>query len=513
MKLKKISYILIFLLLISCEDYLKEEPYSFLSEENFPEKAEDGRIALNGAYNVLTNNNIVGYQYVLHVLADTELGTYGCCLSNSYGLYQDFARTSADGFPRNIWVDLFQGINSTNVVLDVVAEKKFEGGDKLIAEAKALRAYYYIQATNFFGEVPFLQTSTNGIASLDAQRTNVDEIRSQIIADLDEAEQVMEQYPDEFAVQNRGGLITLGTVKMIKAKLYMYMTGWRRSSDGEMIAGDPSYWANVRDLCQEIIDLGVYSLDPDYTKVFSDYYLDNYNTESIWEIDFSMPTNGATLPNAMTAPPYGAGSAGGFGNMRSTKDFYDLYDTLDTRRDWSLGQGNFSGYEFVPAETISNRPFINKFRKVAGNGDHGFRTPHNTPIYRYSEVLLMLAEALNEINNGPTPEAYDAINQVRYRARPLDHKDDGLVLPDLTSLDYDSFKNAIIDERAFELAFEGQRRIDLIRWGIFIERISSFAPEVSEMSKAENVREYHMLLPVPLEEMNLNPEWSQNDGW
>lgn len=493
---------------------MKEEPFSFLSEKNYPENAEDGRIALNGAYNPFYNQNIAGYVYLANSIADTDFGSFGASLSNTYGLYQNFDRTSADGFPSGLWIDLFRGINSCNVVIDVATEKQFDGADKLIAEARGLKAYYYLQATSLFGDVPLLLTSTNGIGSLRAKRASVDDVRTAMLADLDEAERIMETYPGEFAVASRGGLLTLGAVKMIKAKYYLAMTGWRRSSGGEMIPGDPAYWTNVRQLCQEIVDLGVYQLDPDFTSLFADYYLDVYNDESIWEIDFSMPSYGSTLPNAMSSGPYKAGSGGGFGNMRTTIDFYNLFDTLDVRRDWSMGTGSFSGYTFVPSATVSSRPHINKFRKVAGNGDHGFRTPYNTPIYRYSDVLLMLAEALNEINNGPTPEAYNAINQVRYRARRSDHKDDGMALPDLGGLDYTAFKDAVINERAFELAFEGQRRFDLIRWGIFMERLGSFPDAFYGMSKAAKVREYHMLMPVPLQEMDLNSElWQQNDGW
>lgn len=514
MKLSKITYILIFSLFLSCEDFLEEEPYSFLSEENFPETAEDGRIALNGAYSVFRGQNIVGYDDVTHNIADTEFGSFGAALTNRYGLWQAFNRTSADQYPTRLWTDLYKGINSCNVVIDVVNEKQFPGGDKLVAEAKALRAYFYLRAISLYGDVPLLLKSTNGISSLSAERTSVDEIRTQIILDLEEAEQTMEAYSGEFAVQTRGGLLTLGAVKMIKARLYMLMTGWRRSSGGEMIQGDPSYWTNVRDICQEIIDLGVYQLDADYTNVFADYYLDTYNAESIWEADFSMPAYGSTFPNAMSSGPYGSGSGGGFGNMRTTDAFYNSFDTLDVRRDWSMGTGTFSGYDFVPAETLSSRPHINKFRKVPGNGDHGWNTPYNTPIYRYSEVLLMLAEALNEINNGPTTEAYDAINQVRYRARRADHKDDGMALPDLAGLNYNSFKDAIIDERAFELAFEGKRKLDLIRWGLYMERLQAFPDDTYGVPKAANVREDHMLLPIPLEEMNLNDGiWNQNNGW
>lgn len=513
MKIRNIIILFVILSFISCEQFLEEKPYSFLSEANFPESADDGRIALNGVYRIFSNGNIRGYNHVLNTSSDSDLSTFGASLTNAYGLYQNFIRTSADGFPKNLWIDLYSAINSCNFVIDATETKGFEGGDKIIAEAKALRAFFYMELINYFGDAPLKEHNTVGIAELNQPRKSVDEIRKLCTEDLDYAESTMAKYPSVFAVHTRGGLLTLGAVKMIKAYHYLYMAGWRRSWDGKMIEGDKKYWTNVRDICKSIIDMGVYQLDADYTNVFRTYYLDKYNKESIWEIDFSMPDNGHTFPNAMNAPSYGSTSGGGFGNQRGALSFYNAFDPLDTRRDWTIGNGKYSGYNFVPNPTIISRPYILKFRKVAGNGDNGWNTPYNVPVYRYSDVYLMLAEALNEINNGPTPEAYDAINLVRYRARPADHKTDGTVLPDLNNLNYDSFKTAIINERAFELSFEGFRRMDIIRWGIYLERIKMVDDVTYGMQKASNVKEYHMLLPIPLDELTQNGDWKQNNGW
>jgi len=268
--MKNKIYIILFLFfsLISCEQFLEEEPFDFLSEANFPETAEDGRIALNGVYRIFSNGNIRGYQHVLNNNADADFSSYGASLTNAYGLYQNFVRTSADAFPKNLWINLYSAINSCNFVIDVTEEKGFEGGDKLIAEAKALRAFFYMELTNYFGDAPLKVHNTVGLSELDKPRSSVDEIRQLCIEDLNYAETTMAKYPETFALHTRGGLLTLGAVKVIKAHLYMYMAGSRRSSDGQMISGDKNYWTNVRDLCQDIISMGVYELDPDYTNVF-----------------------------------------------------------------------------------------------------------------------------------------------------------------------------------------------------------------------------------------------------
>ncbi len=516
MKTKYLFTILILFLLSSCDDFLKEEPFSFLTQDNFPGKVEDADIALNGAYYPLTQNFIRGYQNLLGTCAGTDLTTYGGSKTNAYAMRAFYVWSPADRWPVRRWDHLYQGINACNFIIESVNEKGYEGADKAVAEALALRAFYYLELTITYGDVPLKLDQSKGIDGLDLPRESVDVIRTAMLEDLTSAENIMEEYPEIYKkVYTRQGKLTLGAVKMIKAHYYMYMAGWRRSWDGQMIEGDKSYWTNVRDLCQEIIAMGVYELDPDFTNVFKDLYRDIYNKELIWEIDHSMPDNGSTFPNALTAGKYGAGKGGGFASLRSNLDFWDLYDPLDVRRDWTLGHGSFkTGYDFVPSNNQrGKRPKINKFRKVPGNGDHAWRTPYNIPVYRFSAVYLMLAEALNEINDGPSPEAYAAINTVRERARPAEHKTDGTVLPDLSGLNYESFKLAIIDERAFELAMEGFRRYDIIRWNIFLERVKMVSDDYYGGFQEANVRDFHMLEPIPLQEMDLNPEWRQNDGY
>jgi hypothetical protein bacD2_05395 len=145
----------------------------------------------------------------------------------------------------------------------------------------------------------------------------------------------------------------------------------------------------------------------------------------------------------------------------------------------------------------------------------------NWYILRYADVLLLYAEALNEWNQGPTDEAYEAINMVRRR---------GFGLPvetassdaDLSGLSYDQFQQAIRDERAYELAFEGQRRQDLVRWGIYYESIQQTAKDLNEWySKGSEYyvcseytyKDKNELLPIPQRDMDLMTQFQQNPGW
>ncbi|NGM90424.1 RagB/SusD family nutrient uptake outer membrane protein, partial [Parapusillimonas sp. SGNA-6] len=149
------------------------------------------------------------------------------------------------------------------------------------------------------------------------------------------------------------------------------------------------------------------------------------------------------------------------------------------------------------------------------------RTATNFPLLRYSDVLLMFAEAENEVNGSPTEEAYEAINQVKRRAYGYDQFTPNTDI-DEDDLSYQEFLEYIQDERSRELAFEGLRKSDLVRWGIYVRNMQYIAQDVAPLSgdfydfprrTFGSVTERHTLWPIPTYEMGLNPHLVQNPGW
>lgn len=173
--------------------------------------------------------------------------------------------------------------------------------------------------------------------------------------------------------------------------------------------------------------------------------------------------------------------------------FVNSFEAFDTRTsqiitEWTstasgelvLGLGNDQSFPYkLPFDPNSNAFF-------AGN---------DIPIIRYSDVLLMRAEALNEVS-GPTQEAIDLINQVRTRsgATPLD----------LAGFTTESLREAILQEREWELYFEGNAREDQIRHGVMISRAQA---------RGKNAQEFHRLYPIPQVELDANPALEQNPGY
>jgi hypothetical protein len=193
--------------------------------------------------------------------------------------------------------------------------------------------------------------------------------------------------------------------------------------------------------------------------------------------------------------------------------FIDNGTIKDTRRDVSYVKQTVAGVNPTTGQpviyTFPRALFIKYVDDLTKPYTQRAANPTDFPLIRYSEVLLILAEALNEENSGPTPEAYEAINQVRRHAFGQLPYTAPSALPgvDLSGLDRDGFRKAIQDERLFEFIQEGKRWFDLVRWGILVE-------EISKVSFKSAVSERNYLYPIPQEQRDLNPEglW-QNPGY
>ena len=208
---------------------------------------------------------------------------------------------------------------------------------------------------------------------------------------------------------------------------------------------------------------------------------------------------------------------------------YNLYGAGDLRRDWAIAPYGYGGNPLVRVNkgTLIYDRNCGKWRR-----SYELLTPksknntgQNFPILRYSDVLLMLAEADNQANNGPSVNAYNAINQVRRRGYgfPINTPN---VTSDLTpGLGKIQFQQAIQDERARELCFETQRRPDLIRWGIWTQTMSVLSNQITTDLGA-NALKYaaipaanaasspkFLLYPIPASEINVNKAATQNPGY
>jgi len=279
-----------------------------------------------------------------------------------------------------------------------------------------------------------------------------------------------------------------------------------------------------------------HALNPDFTQVFINYAQDKYDIkESIWEAEFWGNRLDAYTETGwvgyVNGPPCKNTLTGiGFGAVEITADYYYKFQAGDLRRDWTIA--NFTYNATGPAgsktaiTTTSTKSLYTRYpgkfrREYELISRNGANTPENFPLLRYSDVLLMFAEAENEVNNGPTTAGYSAINLVRERG--FGKLLSGATNPnqyDLTALSHDSFLQAIIDERSRELGFELLRKFDLIRWGIYIPTMQNIANEIAiDVPGAyygvfySNTTPKYVLWPIPVRELTLNKALIQNEGW
>ncbi|GHB57270.1 RagB/SusD family nutrient uptake outer membrane protein [Persicitalea jodogahamensis] len=411
----------------------------------------------------------------------------------------DFAIPTADGLTTNTHVlnqyrldyDIIARANQVLVLIDDV---DFDATSKanLKGQAQFLRAYAYFELVRYFGRAPLHLTPVANRQEAAAELANTEQLYAQIEKDALAATTGL------FAKSKQEpGRVTSGSAKTLLANVYIQQ----------------KKWAQAEPLLRDVITSGEYSLMPNYVDAFSTSTGNKNNKESVFEVQFlegSAGLNGnflySFMPRPMTPeelkPITGTSNPqplSGEGNNIPTPDIIAAYEPGDTRKDVSIGYVTLSG------SLRKNKvyPYIKKYAKPhALNGNHGM----NWPIYRYSEVLLFMAEALNE--QGKTGEAATYLNQVRKRAG----------LADTKAASQAAMRDAIFQERRVELAFENKRWFDLLRSGKAVETITAYGqrikanPEayyypVSEGSlpRSNAFTQIDLLYPLPADESSLTP--------
>jgi hypothetical protein len=354
------------------------------------------------------------------------------------------------------------------------------------------------------------------------------EVYAQILKDMTEAETRV-QTSTTIGNPSR---ISKTTVQGILARVCLHMAGYPLR--------DASKYADALAWAKKVQASGEHSLrttfdaaltNSAYSQIFINHARNVYDTkECMWEADFfgnytdayrEAGRVGNTNGIAFNGSNYGdTGYSYGFINV--TGRLYNLYQSGDTRRDWAIAPYYYSGNNRVvwPATTSVYNRNCGKWRRSyelqASGGKNQNYTPQNFPLLRYADVLLMLAEAENEVN-GPTTVAHTALNLVRARAGASQYT--GATVIGSQS----AFRQVIQDERARELCFEGLRRQDLIRWGIFLPLMKATGAQFATDNPSggvlygvlgyNNVSERHLLLPIPAAEISVNNAMTQNPGW
>ena len=486
-----ITFILSAGLFVSCTD-LEVTPTSFITEQNFFKTQDDAVASVTAVYASLSldpgEQSLFGRN--LYFLTDMASDYAAAGVSATNPQVRALSSLTHDATSDRVqvaWRQIYNGINRANIAIDNIPN--VPGGSavvktRLINEAKFIRGLLYFHAVRLWGGVPIVlhEATSIKLESLKSRRASVDEVYAQIITDLNAAEALPPTYGASDA-----GRATSGAAKAILAKVYLTRKDW----------------PNAILKSREVINGGYgYALFETFQDIFTK--TKKNGKEHIFSIQFepNQAGNGSSGNNFQGTSFTGFTATEPADIISDVALFYDIYAPGDVRRDVSykkqlLNPATGTLYTFP-------KPIFSKYLDLNNLATPG-NVAINFPIVRYADILLSLAEAINE-KDGATLEAHELVNQVRRRAfaKPILTPD---VTVDLVGLTIPQLRAAIQEERKKEFVQEGQRWFDLVRWGTLVT-------EVKKVTAKNSVSDRNNLFPIPQSERNLDPVGlPQNDGY
>ena len=467
-----ISTLLMLLLLAGCKkEFLEKSPPDALTEVGFYNSAERAQLGVNAIYVSLQS----AWSINLYRIYDVPSGEV--LLSNTVPLeYNNFTYFPALNQIHDTWRGLYEGVYRSNLAIANIPGINMAEALKsqYVGEAKFLRALFYFDLVNIFGAVPLItQPLPDTDASLIA-RTPVADVYKVIIADLLAAEAGL---PVSHSGANLGR-VTKGAAQALLGKVYLYNKDY----------------ANAEKYFLLVINSGKYGLMDNFQEVWHRSF--ENNKESIFEVQFAdIGGSGSNGRNGSYLPAVNGATGSGL----ATKRAFDAFDPTDPRRAMSIFR---PGDSFAPNVSTALATFSAVWSATGYAVKKGMwpimyvnSNGINYPIIRYADVLLMYAEAANELNK--LTEARAAVNQIR--ARP------SVNMPAITAANTGTkaaMFNAINKERQVELMFEFIRFNDLRRWGLALQELGPIGYQAK-----------HALFPIPQLELDINPKLTQNQGW
>ena len=546
---------------VSCS--LEDKSFTNVDMATYMEDAAQAESVLMGVYNQMTKD-----------------GLYSLCLSSLFTMPTDLAKpegastvgmreqsnnafSTTDLYVQTMWQTLYQSIYYANNFLEAI-EAKIEGFSEndqqrslvYIAEAKALRALFYFELVRWYGNIPLItKTSQSANETRSFKQEDPVKVYEFIERDLLDAIDILPYATADNIRSNNSYRFSKGAALGLLVKVYATWAGYPLK--------DTSKWESAATVAEELINSGKHKLLPSFKTLWENAGASVWNPdESLIEVSFWSPqsTNSSSgrigkfngvmaetgsikgtmntafvrcqptfLANwkdydkdqrwALTFADYKYTNLNGKTGIVSAKiDGETTHVTFamamdDSHPNWTADWRRYYSYQLTPSKWDTEIYVPDSYQLQDNN-----RSNVNWYVLRYSDVLLLYAEAINEIH-GPNQDAYKYLNMVRRRAFGNDVNASSNA--DLSGFTQEEFRQAIRDERAYELAYEGHRRQDLIRWGIYVDTIEQTYQGL--MSWHETAPDYfiavdytkknkHELLPIPQREVDLCG-FSQNLGW
>ena len=542
--MKKIIYIILALgfLMSSCgEDFLETVPYSFTSPENFYQTEADYELAINGVYDVINSSGIQGQgnlptwgrglYFMLNGSTD-EMVANGATGGVTYAPFGNASYTSDSEFLRYNWFYWYAGISRANFVIQNIEKVNFSNTARqaeIKYEAVFLRGLYHYYLANLFGGVPVYTTS---VQDPEAARQPLSEVYDQIIDDFTDA---YDNLPGAASIKGRANKWTAAGFLV---KVYTYLGSCKTNNVGASMAFalNSFDWVDAADMystaltvSNDIIANSGYKLTEHYDYLFRETTRSAQYEETLLAAEACDDAGNYKINVILNnLCPQGNRNTvgGGYGWQRPLGELWFKYNDDDFRKTYNL-TGNFSGpvitEDIEGVNYFAPRAIPNTNTGWYCGGKFRMRDPKekaltswasdlNFPLLRYADILLLNAEAL--YMTGDEPGARNVITTVRER----------VALTDVNLLNTAYYKTdfieELLDERSRELCFEGVRRWDLMRFGVYTDVINGLTTDRSLGWYNTNVptlqanwEEFKIWFPIPISETDVNLNLVQNPGW
>ncbi len=482
--MKNIAKLLILLTLTGiygCEDVLEETIYGQISGANYWNTEQDAVAAIKAAY-ASTRGGWQGLSFWQFCVEDmgTDIATGGYFATRDYTAYTGWSGTTPDFVDWGIWFDFWKSVNYANTVLDNVPDMDIDENvkNRVIGEAHAIRAMVYFMMVNWFGGMAEITTAKE--TPLEIPRQSVESNYQLIENDLITAIGLLPLKSNLVAMgETDYGRLTRGAAQALLSRVYLQQGKWQ----------------DCASTCLEVINSQEYSLEDNYTDIFS---LENEgfrNKEVIWVLPFIAGTSPVVDANVLQVYLWRAPENKAYdiyydwnGDIRVTLDFFNSFENGDLRRKGLLSS----------ADATANPIMLLKYPPDPAT--EGFNSGTDYPFIRLADVLLMRAEALANLNN--LEGAVYEVNKVRLRA--------GLEGIGVTNFNMKTLLDHIFMERRWELYFEGHAKRDMIRMDYdgMIDYIKSQSADWETVTA-----ERYLLLPIPANALASNPGLTQNPGF
>lgn len=465
---------------VSCVE-LDTPPTSEITESVFWQTKADFDMALTGCYAGLQSNVTASRQPFFDGMTDNAYVSAATSYGMNVGYFLEGGISpSVGGIVNDLYWQSYKAIMRTNIFLEKL--EAYKGADiaatrsQMIGEVSFIRGYCYWLLYLYYGEVPIVK-ETLDLSTQYKAKSPLSDVYKAMTDDIDAA---ISSLPDK-TYKASGGRATKAAALALKSRILMYQSTLNRSTP------DLALVKQAYDAISQITTYTSSSLDVDYAKIFQPA-TQEASTEIMFSVKYNNPSNFHDWDLGISL----------YYNVRPTKDLWDSYEVGDKRRDVTIALGGkytWPGGKEITLPTSyaflvkAARPVLEP-KSIWTQAEH---SKQDAVIIRYSEIMLLQAEAANELGK-PASEVVGLINPIRTRAG----------LGELsTSLSQDELRTAIRSERRVECCFEYMRWYDLKRWGILISRLNGFNPDpVVNPTYSIIYPERQFYLPLPQGEVD-----------